>query len=139
VEFVSSALGDGVNNATSRTSILSRIAGSIYLKLTNRGLTDRIADACASAFLCEEGLIVVASVDRAVIQQSRDAAKANQTKCTVRHCARRQQSKVGPTATVDRQLVNRRLIKVAREVLLGSVDNRGFSGDFYAASESANR
>ena len=65
------ALGDGVRHAAGGAAILSRVARSVNLKFLDRGLADRIADTRAATFFSEECLIVIAAVDRIVIQSVR--------------------------------------------------------------------
>src|SRR6185369_5984330 len=124
-------------HAASGTAVLRRVARRVDLKLANRSLADRVADARAAAFFGEERLVVVAAVDRVVVKQTGDAAEANQAKRAVGNSARRQQRKVRPAAAVDWQLVDRRLVDVGREVLLRGVEDRRLSTDVNCSSHRA--
>src|SRR6185369_12229234 len=84
VEFISTALGNSVGHATRGTSIFSGVVRRIYLKFTNGGLADNVIDTCSSAFLREESLVVIATVNCVVIKKPGDPAEADQTKRSVR-------------------------------------------------------
>src|SRR5262249_33637425 len=83
VQFVGAALGHGVGHAACRAAVFGGIIRGVDLKLTNRRLTYRIVNARAAALFGKERLVVVASVYRVVVQQSRNSAKADQAKSAV--------------------------------------------------------
>src|SRR6266496_171733 len=112
MKFIGSALGDSVNHAARGASVFSRVVGSVDLVLADRCLANHIANARAASLFREERLIVVSAINRAVVQQTRDAAKTYQAKCAVGGRAGSENSKVGPTATVGRKIVQRDLINV---------------------------
>src|SRR5215510_5540894 len=105
MKLVRSALGYRVGDAARGTAILCRVVRGIYLKLTNRALTDYIVDPSTSAFFGEEGLVVVAAIHGVVVQQSGDAAETNQTKVRVGNGARREQRKIRPALAINRQFI----------------------------------
>src|SRR5260370_21088071 len=124
VKLVCPRLCYSINNAAGGTAIFGRIVGGVHLKLAHRSLADYVADARATTLFREECLIVIATINRVVIQHSGNSTEADQAKRAVKRRTRSQQREVGPAPAVDWQLVNRSLIDVTREVLLGGVDNR---------------
>ena len=92
------------------------------MNLTNRGETDPIGDACASALVRQERLIVVAAVDGGLVQQAADAAKTDRSERTIRGGRGRQDCEVGPAAAVVGKIVERSLIEADGEVLPRGVD-----------------
>ncbi len=120
-------LCDGVDDAAGRAAVLGRVARRVDLKLADGRLADRVADARAAALLGEERLVVVAAVDGVVIQQTRDAAERDEAEGAVGHRAGREDGVVRPAAAVDRQVVDRSLVDVGREVLLLGVDDRSLA------------
>src|SRR6185369_232025 len=79
----------------------------------------------------EERLVVIATINSAVIQQTRDAAKADQTKIAVGNSGGSKNGEVGPAPPIDREFVDRSLVDIRREVLLGGIDYRRLSTDVY--------
>ena len=109
------------------------------MELADGRLADGVADARPAPLLCEEGLVVVAAVNRVVVQQSRNAAEAYQAEGAVGNRAGRQQRVVRPAATVDRQVVYRDLVDVRREVLLLRVDDGGLARHLNCLRRAADR
>src|ERR1041385_1874423 len=70
MKFVGAGFRDGVDNTARGASVFGRVIRSVDLVLTNRRLANYITDARAALLFREEGLIVVAAVDGAVVQQS---------------------------------------------------------------------
>ncbi len=129
MELIGSALGDGVNHAAGRAPVLGGVVRGVDLELAYGVLADHVADARAAALFREEGLVVVAAVNRVVIQQAGDAAKTYQPERAVGNRAGRQDGEVRPAASIGRQVVDRDLVEVGGEVLLLRVDDGRFGGD----------
>src|SRR5262249_46665642 len=83
-----------------------------------------------AAFFGEEGLVIVASVYRVVVQQAGNSAKADQAKSGVWHRSGRQKGEIRPAPPVDRQPVDGRLVDVGSEFFGLSIDRRCASDDF---------
>src|SRR5258708_7461524 len=110
--LIGSALGDGIDDGAGGAAILGGIVGSIDLKFLDCGLGARVADTRAAALLGEESLIVVAAVNRIVVQKSAHATETNQSKSAgIVDCAGSQQSETGPAAAVDGEVANRGLVE----------------------------
>src|SRR5262249_41114527 len=113
MQIIRAALGHGVGHAARRAAVFGGIIRGVDLKLTNRRLTDRIVNARAATLFGEERLVIVASIYRVVVQQSRNSSKADQTKGAVGCRAGRQEGEIGPSTPVDGQLVDGYLIDVS--------------------------
>src|SRR5262245_12384919 len=112
MQIVGPALGHGVGHAAGRASVFGGIIRGVDLKLADRRLADRIADASAAALFGKERLVVVAAVYRIVIQQSGNSAEADQSEGAVGRRAGRQKREIGPASSVDGKLVDGCLVDV---------------------------
>src|SRR5947207_8911811 len=112
MKLVRAALGNGVNHSAGRAAVLRRVIRSVHLELANRSLAGYVAKTGAAFFFGEEGLIVIATIDGVVVQQSRNSAEADQAEVTIRDGTWSQQPKIRPARTSDGQVVNFGLIDV---------------------------
>ena len=83
MERVRPALRDGIDHAAGGPAVFRRVIRDVDVNLTNRGETDPIGDACASALVRQERLVVVAAVDGGLVQQAADAAKTDRSERTI--------------------------------------------------------
>src|ERR1035441_7347885 len=72
VDLVGAALRDGGNDASGGAAVLSRVDASIDGKLAHCGSRSGIRLAGTSAFLREEGLVVIGAVDFNVVEKRAD-------------------------------------------------------------------
>src|SRR5262245_28073006 len=70
VILIGSALGHRIRHTACSSTILGGIVRGINLKLLHSRLADRITDAGASAFFCEEGLIVIPTIYSVIVEQT---------------------------------------------------------------------
>ena len=112
VEAVRSGLGHSVGHAASRAAVFRRIVRGVDLKFPDGGLADRITDSRPAFFLREESLVIVSAVHRVVIQQSRDAAEADQSECSVRNGAGGGEREGRPSAPIHRQIIESLVIDI---------------------------
>src|ERR1700679_1173996 len=82
MELVAAALGDGVDDATSRTAILSGVVGGVDLKLLNGGLCGGVTGAGTATLFREVGLVVVGAVDGYVVEEGALTAEAQEPEAT---------------------------------------------------------
>ena len=122
VKRVRSALRDGIDHAAGAAAIFRRVIRDVDVNFTNRGETDPVGDACASALVRQKGLIVVAAIDRIAVEQAADASKTDRAQRTIRGGRGRQECEVGPAAAVVGKIVECRLIEVNGELLPCGVD-----------------
>ncbi len=112
MKLVGSRFRDRVNHTTCRTSVLGRIVRGVNLIFANSCLADNITDTRAAPFFGKERLVVIAAVNRAVVQQTRDAAKTYQTKSAVRNRSGGKNRQVRPATAVARKIIQRDLVNV---------------------------
>src|SRR6185503_14325968 len=84
LDGVAAALGYGVDDATGGAPVLRRVVGRRDLELLHRAEAQRVAETGAAALFGEKRLRVVAAVHRVVVEQSGDAAEADQAEGAVR-------------------------------------------------------
>ncbi len=77
-----------------------------------------------------EGLVVVGTIDGAVVHQAADAAKADEAEVSVERGSGGEQGKVGPAAAVDGKVFDGRVADVAGEIGLRGIDRRSFIAHF---------
>src|SRR2546422_2568511 len=110
MKLISTGLGYRIDNAAGGTAIFSRKVRGVDLKLADRRLAHYVADAGTSSLLRKERLVIVAAVNRTIIQQPGNATETDQAKRTVGNCARRKNGKVGPASAISRKIIERDLI-----------------------------
>src|SRR5262249_57822166 len=74
MDLIGAALTNGVDHASRGAAVLRRVIRGVDLKLLDRFLGSRIANARTAAFFGEERLVIICSVKGVVIQQSAYAA-----------------------------------------------------------------
>src|SRR5262249_2206168 len=90
-----------------------------------------VTDAGAAAFFGEKGLIVVAAVHGAVVEERANSAEADETKTVaVIDGTRSEKREAGPAAVVDGQIGDGFFVDYVGEILRGRVDDGNFCGDF---------
>ena len=125
------ALGDGVHDAAGGAAVLGRVVRRRDLELADGVGADRIRKARTATLLGEEGLRVVAAVDGVVVQETGDAAEADEAEGPVRRGSRRHQRERRPATRIRRQVGDRRLVDVGGEVRLLGVDDGRFRRDLH--------
>src|SRR2546422_2968805 len=113
MKLIGAGLGYRIDNAAGGTAIFSRKVRSVDLKLADRRLAHYVADAGTSSLLRKERLVIVAAVNRTIIQQPGNATETDQTKGTIRNCAGGKNRKVGPASAISRKIVQRDLIDIS--------------------------
>src|SRR6266446_5513445 len=107
MKFIGSGLGYRIDNTAGGTAIFSRKIRGVDLKLADRSLAHYVADAGTSSLLRKERLVIVAAVNRTIIQQTGNAAETDQAKRTVGNRAGRKNRKVGPASAIGRKVIER--------------------------------
>src|SRR6267142_2144967 len=100
MKLVGAGLCDCVNHTACGTAVLGRIIRSVDLVFADCRLADYVSNSRSAALFREECLVVIAAVDRAVIKQTGNAAKTNETESAVGNCPRRKNREVRPATTV---------------------------------------
>src|SRR5207302_3955534 len=126
VKLVGATLGDGVDQTTSGLAELGLKAGAGDLKFTNHVLAELKGNGAAN-LLSEKGVVVVAAIDRVVVEVSCDAIKADHAEVAVGGGARGEQGKVGEAASVEGKGFDALLADDSGEGRLSSIDERGYS------------
>src|ERR1700751_2446954 len=101
MQMIGAASGDRVHDTAGRAAVFGGVVRGVDLELAHGGLARKIGSTRAAALLGEEGLVVVRAVERVVVEQHADAAKAEESVALlVRRDGGREQGEVGPGAAV---------------------------------------
>src|SRR6185503_3828579 len=129
VKFIRSALCNGVNNTAGRATEFCRVVRRVYLKLANSVLADRGTNTRTSACFRKEGLIVVAAIYSAVVQQTGNSTEADQSESAVGCGSGGTHHETRRTPAIDRKFADRDLIYICRTCRVVIINDRRFGSD----------
>ncbi len=94
MEGVGTALGYGIDHAARRAPIFCRIIGRVDLELADRGLADHVTEPGSPSLFGEKRLVVVPTIDGAIVQKAGDSAETDEPKVAIWGCARCQKGEI---------------------------------------------
>src|SRR5262249_54018713 len=140
MDLIGAALTNGVDHASRGAAVLRRVIRGVDLKLLDRFLGSRIANARTAAFFGEERLVIICSVKGVVIQQSAYAAEAEKAEgVRITYNTGRQEREVRPAAAVDGQIGDCCLVERGSEVRRDIVNLGCFRGNVHRLRGSCDR